>query len=128
MKNSKIKYPNTPHFKNNFPSSDTIKIGRWNFLNDFKVRNMNTIKIPLFLTFFQQKTSGYFGQRFSWLDDLPPFTGVFSLRQPCLYVHSSSPSTVRKNHMTGPPPPTATRQGDCTCSLCHQDLIKLQVK
>lgn len=73
----------------------------------------------------QCKTTGYFGSRFSWLDDLPPFKGVFSLRQPCLYLRPSSPTTARKTNMAAPTP-TVSKQGACSCALCHEDLVKLQ--
>lgn len=73
----------------------------------------------------QCKTTGYFGSRFSWLDDLPPFKGVFSVRQPCLYLRSSSPTTARKTHMAAPTP-TVSKHGTCSCALCHEDLVKLQ--
>lgn len=80
-----------------------------------------------YLLSHQCKTTGYFGSRFSWLDDLPPFKGVFSVRQPCLYLRSSSPTTARKTHMAVPTP-TLSKHGTCSCALCHEDLVKLQVQ
>lgn len=83
--------------------------------------------IDWYLLSHQCKTTGYFGSRFSWLDDLPPFKGVFSVRQPCLYLRSSSPTTARKTHMAAPTP-TVSKHGTCSCALCHEDLVKLQVQ
>ncbi|XP_062584936.1 BLOC-2 complex member HPS3-like [Saccostrea cucullata] len=71
----------------------------------------------------QNKTTGYFGQRYSWLDELPPFKGLYALKQPCLYLRQSSPTTVRKNNTTAP---AVSKQESCPCALCHEDLLKLQ--
>lgn len=52
---------------------------------------------------------------------------MFSVRQPCLYLRSSSPTTARKTHMAAPTP-TLSKHGTCSCALCHEDLVKLQVQ
>ncbi|XP_019642258.1 PREDICTED: LOW QUALITY PROTEIN: Hermansky-Pudlak syndrome 3 protein-like [Branchiostoma belcheri] len=77
---------------------------------------------------------GCFGVRYPWLDHLPPFRGVGSIKQPCLWVH------LRVSPPRGSPmqPPTAAApiqiskvspsvsEEMCACCCCNEDLLKLQ--
>ncbi|XP_078672480.1 BLOC-2 complex member HPS3-like isoform X2 [Branchiostoma floridae x Branchiostoma belcheri] len=77
---------------------------------------------------------GCFGVRYPWLDHLPPFRGVGSIKQPCQWVH------LRVSPPRGSPmqPPTAAApiqiskvspsvsEEVCACCCCNEDLLKLQ--
>ncbi|KAK3082722.1 hypothetical protein FSP39_003491 [Pinctada imbricata] len=84
------------------------------------------------------KGCGHFGQRYSWLNDLPPFNGVASIKQPCAFMPASSPTTSRRNQGSRSKDTqvkvnevkdthnSALQQRTCTCYQCNEELIKLQ--
>ena len=73
---------------------------------------------------FQPSGSGHFSRRHLWLDDLPPFTGTQSIQKTCRYlVHAGHKAGIQTHQLL-----QCHKTDDvCTCFLCNEDLLKLQV-
>ncbi|XP_069116206.1 BLOC-2 complex member HPS3-like isoform X2 [Argopecten irradians] len=67
---------------------------------------------------------GHFGQRYVWLDHIPPLQGPKSTRQPCQYIMTTNPTSARRS---GGTPSTHVKANTmCSCFRCREDLLKLQ--
>ncbi|XP_021379754.1 Hermansky-Pudlak syndrome 3 protein-like isoform X1 [Mizuhopecten yessoensis] len=70
------------------------------------------------------KGDGHFGQRYAWLDHIPPLQGSKSIRQPCQYTITTHPTSARRSGAT---PCTQVKANiSCSCFRCREDLLKLQ--
>ncbi|XP_060075834.1 BLOC-2 complex member HPS3-like [Ylistrum balloti] len=70
------------------------------------------------------KGDGHFGQRYVWLDHIPPLQGSKSIRQPCQYTITTNPTSARRS---GDTPCTLVKANvSCSCFRCREVLLKLQ--
>ena len=75
---------------------------------------------------FQPK-GGHFGRRHGWLDHIPPFSGSHSITSTCQYVvpvGSSKRAGIQSHQLLQC---QKTGNQTCSCFLCNEDLLKLQV-
>lgn len=89
----------------------------------------------------QPKGDGHFGERYAWLDYIPPLQGPQAIRQPCQYTITANPTSTRRSapctQVKVTSSPTAIRRSTpamqtkvktpCSCFWCREVLLKLQV-
>ena len=84
---------------------------------------------------FKPAGNGHFAARFPWLDLLPPVNSPSGRTSPCQRVSVVTPGVPGHRAASMPLPVQAGRAGGrkdkeeemCTCAVCIQDLLKLQV-